>query len=156
MNEKEEKFLAIIRQNQGIIRKITSVYASNDHYDDLFQEILLNLWRSYDQFEGRSKISTWMYKVALYTGINFRNYEARRSFYTLEENTRVIEGNVDRRDALSEAMKYLKSEEKALLVLYLEEKSYEEMAEIMGITLSNVGVRLTRIRKKLKKILDRI
>lgn len=135
----------------------------NDHTDseDLFQEILLQLWKSYPSFKGDSKVSTWIYRVALNTAIT-RLQKRKRQVdnwpLSFKENNIPVSGN-DRIDLefseeLQKAIDSLNKFEKALMMLYLDEKSYSEIAEIMGLTESNVGVKINRIKNKLKTILN--
>ena len=129
--------------------------------EDLFQEIVLQLWKSYSGFKGESKVSTWMYRVALNTAIT-RLRKARRR----PDNQRIIHDNVnvadrgsDRLDLqydveLQSAINTLNKFDRALMMLYLDEKSYSEISEIMSLTESNVGVKINRIKNKLKSILN--
>ena len=127
---------------------------------DLFQEILLQLWRAYDSFRGQSKITTWMYRVALNTAISGYRKQKRRpqqNSLTVEELQIAVEEYdqewEEKRKFLYKAINQLSEVEKAIVMLYLEGQSYDEIAEIIGITRTHVGVKLNRIKTKLKKIL---
>lgn len=129
--------------------------------EDLFQEIVLQLWKSYSGFKGESKVSTWMYRVALNTAITRLRKAKRRPDYLriIHDNVNVADGGSDRLDLqydveLQLAINTLNKFDRALMMLYLDEKSYSEISEIMGITESNVGVKINRIKNKLKSILN--
>jgi RNA polymerase sigma-70 factor (ECF subfamily) len=159
--QKEAEFLDLVRQHEPILHKICFVYTSNRaEKEDLMQEIILQLWKSFPRFSGKSTFSTWMYRVALNTSIT--QLKKRRPGIDI---TAVDEPRVDPETSmdLSEdfrmlhlAISRLKKTEKALILLWLEEKSYEEIAETTGITVKNVSVQLVRIRKKLSGIIENL
>jgi RNA polymerase sigma-70 factor (ECF subfamily) len=138
--------------NKGIIHKLSFMYSNNsEEYKDLKQEINYQLIKSYDNFKGNSKLSTWVYKVAMYTALAFikRKPQVHQSLAEIAD----IAGSNDEYNEWNNVMvqiKTLPDIEKSLIFLYLEDKPYKEIAEIMGITESNVGVRLNRIKTKLK------
>jgi len=155
---KKEAFVGLIKENEGVIFKITSVY-SNDKEDqkDLYQEIIYQLWKSFDSFKGNSKISTWMYRVALNTSIAHLNRGKKRikqaniDFELLNisyEHDTLIE---ERMSILYNHIKSLNTVEKGIILLFLEGKPYDEIAVITGFTKTNIGTRLNRIKEKLKK-----
>jgi len=156
MHRKKE-FIQIIKQNEGIIYKISKVYADDiEDQKDLYQEIVFQLWKSFDSFKGKSKFSTWMYRIALNTSITYLNSQKRNSKQVsidfelpnrVEENDGLMQ---DRIDILYAHIKELSIIEKGLILLFLEGKSYDEIANITGFTNTNVGTRLTRIKQKLK------
>ena len=157
----ETEFEKLIYDNQGLIIKVCNIYGNNRHdKDDLFQDITINLWKGLDSFKGDSKLSTWIYKVSLNTAISrFR----RKKFNTVDID-QIHDLKTDPPDheneqefqikALYKAISKLKPVEKAIILLYLEEKSYDEIAGIIGISTKNVSVKLVRIKKKLEKILS--
>lgn len=129
--------------------------------EDLFQEIVLQLWKSYSGFKGESKVSTWMYRVALNTAITRLRKAKRRpdNQRIIHDNANVADGATDRLDLqydaeLQLAINTLNKFDRALMMLYLDEKSYSEISEIMSITETNVGVKINRIKNKLKIILN--
>lgn len=154
-------FLELIHKHQSIIHKICFVYCRNRaDREDLQQEIILQLWKSYPSFLENAAFSTWMYRVALNTAINQTRrpgllldtssspdipYDPSDS-YQLSEEIRI----------LYRAISALRKVEKAIILLWLEEKSYEEIAETIGITVKNVSVRLVRIRAKLAEIISKL
>ncbi len=154
---KEEAFTQVIKEYEGIIFKITTIYSNTaDDQKDLYQEIVYQLWKSFDSFRNESKISTWMYRVALNTAItNLR--KQKRKVDSIPIDKAVLQ-HIDQQDIVMEervAMLYaqikkLDTIEKGIILLFLEGKSYDEIAGITGFTSSNIGTRLTRIRQKLK------
>jgi len=158
----EKSFLKDINEHQGIILKVCSMYCNDrDDSEDLFQEIVLQLWKSYSGFKGDAKISTWMYRVALNTAITGLRKTKRRPDNQRLDNDKlnIAEVTDNRMDIqfgaeLQQAINMLNRVDRALMMLYLDEKSYSEIAEIMGISESNVGVKINRIKNKLKSILN--
>ena len=158
----KEEFLILVNQNKGIIYRISRSYGeTEDDCEDLFQEILLNLWKGYSSFRNESKFSTWLYRIALNTCIT----AVRKRSRTLnvvsiqEKDTQVAEDpqSTDYNEAirlLYNAIGKLDKLEKAIIILYLEEKSYEEIGEIAGITANHAGVRINRIKAKLRQYLN--
>ena len=150
-------FVAIIKENEGILYKITRVYTdTTEDQKDLYQEIVYQLWKSFDSFKGNSKISTWMYRIALNTAIAHLNKSKKRvrqvrlDFELVNPIDEKDSTTEERLKILYEMIKQLNVIEKGLILLFLEGKSYEEIANITGFSTSNVGTRLSRIKKKLK------
>jgi len=160
-NKLEREFLNLIHEHQNIIHKICFVYCKRrSDMEDLYQEILLQLWRSYPSFGRKSAFSTWMYRVALNTAISMTK---KFWFFTGTENLPDISSENESLQDLSEEVKLLYKAisrlakvEKAIILLWLEEKSYEEIAETMGITIKNVSVKIVRIKTKLSEIIKDI
>lgn len=154
----ESEFIEFVDSNQGIIHKICKVYTNNpSDYEDLFQEIMLQLWVSIHSYKGEAKLTTWMYKVALFTALTRLKKEKKIQFVEEREAHHVVTEDdlqLDE-DELLRAIKQLKDADKALIFLYLEEKTYAEMAEIMGLTESNIGVRINRIKSRIKVIMEK-
>jgi RNA polymerase sigma factor (sigma-70 family) len=154
-------FEQLIVRHQHLIRKICSIYGKSEaDKADLFQEITIQLWKSFPAFEHRSKFSTWLYRVALNTAITQKRKEKRNpiSVSLTEKEMRIPEPkgtDTDEEDIikLRSAIRRLKKVERAIIFLYLEEKSYREIADIIGITPKNVGVKIVRIKAKLLTIL---
>lgn len=145
----------MVQQNEGVIYKIASFYASSEHpIGDLYQEIVLNLWKGYTSFRGESKFSTWIYRIALNTCVSF--YRRKKVKYDYVENLPEIREEVDHKnEQISELYKLidkLGNIEKALVLLYLEDKPYKEIAEITGISVTNVATRISRIKDKLRQM----
>ena len=155
--QKQQNFIKLIKENEGIIYKITLVYAFNEEdQKDLYQEIVYQLWKSFDSFRGGSKISTWMYRIALNTSITRLKKEKRKGervsldSYLLERIDQIDTLMEDRIILLYSHIKQLNTVEKGVVLLYLEGRNYDEIATITGFTPSNVGTRLNRIKQKLK------
>lgn len=154
----EQLFIEQITDAQGIIHKVCRMYCfDNEHRKDLFQEILIQLWKSYTSFRGDSKFSTWMYRVSLNVAIqDLRKVKKKQSLFTSSEIFRDIsEEKTDDPDdenlrLLYAAISHLNKIEKAIMMLHLENKSNEEIAAIIGITQNYVRVKMNRIKVKLK------
>jgi len=154
---KEEKFILLIKENEGIIYKITRIYTNNESdLKDLYQEVVYQLWKAYDGFRGESKISTWMYRIALNTAL-FHTKQAKKNGHRVELEKIVLQQeNYDpvleeRLAIMYQHIKALNDIEKGIILLFLEGKKHEEIAEITGITATNVGTRIGRIKQKLKE-----
>ena len=161
VNRKEQAFIQLISAHQGLIHKVCNMYCDleEDRYD-LFQEIVLQLWRAYGSFRGDAKISTWMYRISLNTAISgFRKQKRRpKTEESLLQATEIPASMPDpdwdeKRRFLYKAIGQLSEVEKAIVMLHLEDHSYDEIAEIVGITRNYVGVKLNRIKDKLRKIM---
>ncbi len=158
----ERDFLQLIKDNQGIIHKVCNIYCDDqEDRNDLFQEIVAQLWKSFPSFRQESKVTTWMYRVALNTAItSFKKQKRRPDQNRLTyENFQIKDENYDHETEeniklLHRAVAQLTGVEKSIVILYLEEKKYEEIAEITGITQNYVRVKMNRIKKKLKKIME--
>jgi RNA polymerase sigma-70 factor (ECF subfamily) len=161
----EQKFLELVNENRNRILKVCRVYAWNPaDQDDLYQEILFQIWRGLPALKEKQFANTWLYRVAINTAISFVRKRASRSdrivHFEYSELTRAIESqqateeNSDERLAnLYIAIFKLDPLEKALVTLFLEDLSYEQMAEVTGISASNVGVILHRAKKKLSRLM---
>jgi RNA polymerase sigma-70 factor (ECF subfamily) len=154
---KEAVFTDLIREHQSLLYKVTSIYADNkEDQEDLFQEIVYQLWKYFDSFRNDSKITTWMYRVAMNTSITFIKKKNRRpdSVPIADVFVKQSDSNDDtyeeRLRLLYQHLKYLNTLEKGLIFLLLEGKSYKEIAQITGLNDSNVGTKISRIKKKLK------
>ena len=160
--ELENKFAGELEKNQGIIHKVCRTYTNNDAaHKDLFQEITIQLWKAYPKFRGDSKFSTWMYRVAFNTAISLyrkskRNIETTQIYDNLKELE--YQDYDDSKDnqlkLLYKAIHSLNDIEKALALLYLEDKSYKEISITLGISEVNARVKMNRTKTKLKNILN--
>lgn len=152
----ENRFLELINQHQVIIHKICRLYRDlKEDREDLFQEIVFQLWKSVSTFNSRSQFSTWMYRVALSTAIAvYRKKKPGIQYHPeLPDRAEEQEQENEQHELLLQAIKKLNDGDKALILLYLEDLSYREIAEITGITENNVGVRLKRIRDKIQQLI---
>ena len=154
---KEEKFVELIQNNQGLIFKITTVYTTNKtDQQDLYQDIVYQLWKSFGGFKNQSKISTWMYRVALNTALTRLKKKIKAPKSIAIEKV-VLQQTENYNPVFEEQLKMVYAQiqqlnvlEKALMLLLLEGKQYDEIAEIVGITASNVGTKISRIKQKMK------
>lgn len=157
----EKEFIELINKHKGILLKICNIYFyRNPFKEDYYQEILIRLWKSYPSFKNQSSFSTWLYRVAINTSIDIirkqnlqpNHSELSKIEYNIPDHEHNIES--DRRDKLYLAINHLSDVEKAIIILYLDDYSYKEIAEIIGISESNTGVKINRIKNQLIKILD--
>jgi RNA polymerase sigma-70 factor (ECF subfamily) len=156
----EKEFIELINAHQGLIHKVCIMYENDsDVRNDLFQEIVFQLWKSYKTFRGEAKITTWMYRIALNTAIsgfrkqsrNVQTEDLKELHYNISDNW--IDEREEELQRLQAAIRQLSEIERAMIMMAMEEVSYEEIAETIGITQNNVRVRMNRIREKLKKIM---
>ena len=159
----EERFLTLVRDNEARLRRICRVYAQDEHArEDLHQEILFQLWRALPTFAGASSPHTWLYRVALNTALADSRRRWTRHETTLDDQSlgampddaldvelADVLDDAERRDRLHAGIDTLGDVDKMLVTMYLDERSYQEMADVLGISESNVGVKLHRIRKTL-------
>jgi RNA polymerase sigma-70 factor (ECF subfamily) len=154
----EKPFIDLINNNQGLIHKVCMLYENDrEARNDLFQEIVLQLWRSFPTFRGEAKITTWMYRIALNTAISGlrRRGRAIKTEDITERHFNFSDVSDDHQEEnfqkLQWAIKQLTEIERAMIMMALDEIPYEEIAETIGITQNNVRVRMNRIREKLRK-----
>ena len=155
---KTENFLAAINEHKGLIFKIASVYTNTvDDRNDLSQEIIYQFWKSFDSFDQKSSLTTWFYRVAMNVAIYHLN-KGKRKIQAVALDDQIINFHEVDNSETEEKWRMLKKEidnlnllEKGIVILYLENKSYEEIGQIIGISTSNVGTKLSRIKEKLKK-----
>lgn len=157
--EPETSFVANLNQNIRIVHQVCHTYFPRDRLEreDVFQDIMYQLWKSYPQFKWESKFSTWMYKVALNTAItsirrstrNPRNEELTESVARAPDLNEHM-NREEEIDLLHEAIAALTDIDKAIILLHLEDHNYDEIASITGLTRTNVSVRLVRIKRALK------
>jgi len=156
--DKNDAFLAAISENHNLIFKVASIYGNSiEDRNDLKQEIIYQLWKSYETFNQKSSLSTWIYRVALNVAI-YHLKMVKRKILTLpldeqflnfhEVDNREIE---ERWEIFKQHIDNLSLLDKGIIILYLENKSHEEIAQIIGISISNVGAKLSRIKEKLRK-----
>lgn len=155
-----DAFLAVVQANKGIIYKVAQSYCRQpEDKQDLVQEIILQLWRSFQRYSDQYKYSTWTYRIALNTAISFYRKQNRKIKIVNDLSDNIsdfistgshIEPD-ENLQLLQQFIAELKELDKALMLLYLEEKSQKEIAEIMGLTPSNVSTRINRIKKILQQ-----
>ncbi len=158
----EQSFINLIKDHQGLIHKVCILYETDrEARSDLFQEIVLQLWKSFHTFRGDSKITTWMYRIALNTAISGLRKQKRglnteeledRHFNISDTGADELEENIQK---LHRCIRQLPEIERGMIMMALDEVPYEEIAETIGITQNNVRVRMNRIREKLRKMMNR-
>ena len=156
MKPYKKEFLELLSSYQGIIHKVNLVYFSvAEDRKDNFQEVILQMWRAYPQLKNKEKIGSWIYAIAINTSISKIRKDSR---YILSNDfelndflttANTIETGIDFQRLLS-AIRRLKEVDRSIMLLYIEDYSYNEIAEIIGISSSNVGARITRAKKQLK------
>jgi len=158
-SERQEVFIKLLNEHSALLHKVCNVYCEQlIDRQDLFQEIVVQLWKSYPNFRGDSKFSTWLYRIALNTAISgFRKHRIPVISFdpgTFHEPVS-MESDADREEQVQKmysAIKRLSDVEKGIIMMYLEEKSYEEMEEVFGISQNTLRVKINRIKEKLRKI----
>ncbi len=155
----KEEFVRLVTASQGIIHKVCRMYCDDEeHRKDLFQEILIQLWRSFPSFRGDAQFSSWMYRVALNVAIQDFRKEKKRKGLFFQTNQFKEKANTDYSDIEDEQLRkmyaaivHLNKVEKAIVMLFLEGKNNEEIADIVGITQNYVRVKMNRIKNKISK-----
>lgn len=153
------EFQELLNNNHRIISKICRAYTDNpEDFNDYQQECIVQLWQSFDSFRGASRVSTWVYRVCLNVCLSQLRLKKRR-IPTAHDFPMDIKDTRDTSDEenleiLYKAIRLLKEGDRAIVLLYLEEKSYKEMAEILGITVTNVGAKVNRAKNQLKSIIN--
>jgi RNA polymerase sigma factor (sigma-70 family) len=158
--ELEHQFEKQMKEHELLIRKVCRIYAfSEADRQDLFQDIIIQLWQAYPRFKGDAKFSTWLYRVAINTAIT--GLRRKKNFITSYEPsdlpTYISDDNSshaeeERLKRLQKAIELLNEVEKAIIMLYMEERSYEEMEEILGINQGTLRVKMNRIKEKLRHL----
>jgi RNA polymerase sigma factor (sigma-70 family) len=157
--KKAERFQKIIRENKGILYKVINIYCK-DYEDkkDLEQEILIQLWKSLEKYNENYKISTWIYKIAMNVSISFYRKNKNSlthlpidSIFIEKEYEEHNDETKDKKRILNIFIDQLNEFDKAIILLYLEDYNYKEISNIIGITETNVGSKINRIKNKLKK-----
>ena len=156
--EKEQQFMELLRDYKDVVAKVCYLYKSEQSpFEDLYQEVLANLWEGISSFRGDAKMSTWVYRTALNTCITWYRRNKKHSAdikldNMVSEPVSEDSGKMESYNTLYSLISHLEPYEKALISLWLEEKSYDEIAAITGITKNNVAVRLHRIKEKLSRL----
>jgi len=151
----------LLEKYQGILHKVCYLYCnSEEDKRDTFQEIVFQMWKSFYTLKDKTKFSSWIYRIAINTAISRLRKEKRQPYKEnisdlgLQIQEQETSENIrERVDYLHKAIEKLSEIEKAIIMLHLDEKSYDEISEIIGISKSNVGVKLHRIKAQLKKLL---
>lgn len=156
----KDQFISVIKENQNLIFKICHSYCTNpESRKDLQQEILIQLWKSFSKFDGRVKISTWIYRVALNTAIFFYRKDIKQKGRSVPIEASILslsdvspDGELDEKiTMLYRFIEGLHNLDKALILLYLDDNKYKDIAEILGLSETNVATKISRIKKTLRE-----
>lgn len=159
----KSKFESLLRDNYSFITKVCAGFSDSDQeLKDLVQEVCYQVWKTFSSFRGEAKISTWIYRitinVCLYQqGLKEKektDYLDQESLERLFETTQELQSEDYQKNVLYVAIRKLKPEDRALIMLYLDCKTHEQIGEILGITSVNAGVRINRLKKKLKQLIE--
>lgn len=153
--EKESRFMTIVTDNRQLLYKVCYMYATdNSHFQDLYQEVLANIWEGIESFRGDSALSTWLYRTALNTCVTYYRRHNRHSseMIPLDFAESLTADDGVRNEQLREMYRLisrLPKIDRAIILMWLDERSYEEIAEVIGFTRNNVATRLRRIKQRL-------
>jgi RNA polymerase sigma-70 factor (ECF subfamily) len=163
MHDREQAFLELVRDNEVRLWRVCRVYEDDtESRRDLYQDILVQLWRAMPSFARRAQAGTWLYRVALNTALSHRRRQAGRHETRLADRADPVSGTpsaieqletAQRLERLHRAIHHLGEVDRMLVTMYLDDRSYREMADVVGISESNVGVKLHRIKRKLAALL---
>jgi RNA polymerase sigma factor (sigma-70 family) len=160
----QDRFLSLLEEHKKILYKVAGAYCRNPaDRQDLVQEIAVQLWRSFDRYDESYRFSTWMYRIALNVAISFSRSEARRARKTVPAEVSLLEIADERESAapdenlqlLQQLLAQLGELDRALMILYLDGNRYDAIAEVLGISETNVGTKIGRIKQKLRRDLAR-
>lgn len=156
MDSQETKFAQLVEEQKSTIYTVCYMFSKDqDEVSDLFQEVLVNLWKSFPTFEGRSDIRTWVYRVAMNVCVSLDRKKKRRDTVPLTMDINPYEDenpNSKQMEMLRKRISLLGPFDRAIIMLWLENMSYDEIAAVVGISVKNVSVRLYRIKEELKKM----
>jgi len=159
-SRQKDQFLYILEKNIGIIIKIARAYSKTLHdKEDLINDITLELWKSFGRFKGNSKISTWIYRIALNTSMNYKRKREKDRLYFLDDLKQIENQSwlIEQPDSSHSEILYqcideLNQLNKAIILLYLDGNSHDEISDIIGISKTNVGTRISRIKEQIKDL----
>ena len=156
MNSQEQAFARLVKEQKNTIYTVCYMFSKDqDEVNDLFQEILVNLWKGFEGFEGRSNIRTWVYRVSLNTCISQDRKKKKNKSVPLSMDIDLFNDSDDdtrQVEMLRSRINKLGPFDRAIILLWLENMSYEEIGQVVGISTKNVSVRLFRIKEQLKKM----
>lgn len=156
MEPKEQEFTSIVKEHKSTIYTVCYMFSKDaDEVNDLFQDILLNMWKGFDGFQGRSNIKTWIYKVALNTCITIDRKKKKRNTVELSLDINLYEDNdsdTKQIKLLYDRINKLGPFDRAIILLWLDNMPYDEIGAVVGISPKNVSVRLVRIKEQLKNL----
>ena len=152
------EFVKMVSSHSSLIYKVCNAYATGSYeMNDLYQDILLNLWRSYPSFRGESKLSTWIYQVSLHTAVSSLRKETKHhsNIQLTSELENILtneDGKTGQIKEMYDMIKKLNKYDRALILLWLDDLNYQEIADILGLTRSNVATKINRVKNKLKEM----
>lgn len=158
--QQADRFLTVITEHKGLIYKVAHLYCYHDEdRKDLIQEIIFQLWRSFGSYNEQYKLSTWLYKISLNVAISYYRKDKSRGPAALPLTDDIInllpgaeqDGTEQNIRLLQRFVNELPPLDRALMILYLEEKTHREMAEILGLTTTNIATKISRVKEKLKQ-----
>ena len=156
LNKPDEQFAQMVREHKATIYTVCYMFSRDaDEVADLFQEVLINLWKGFDGFQGRSDIKSWIYRVALNTCITIDRKKKRKNKAELSMDINLFsdsDNDTKQVEMLRQRINRLKPFDRAIVLLWLENMSYDEIGAVVGITAKNVSVRLFRIKEELKRM----
>ena len=156
LNKPDEQFAQMVREQKATIYTVCYMFSKDaDEVADLFQEVLINLWKGFDGFQGRSDIKSWIYRVALNTCITIDRKKKRKNKAELSMDINLFsdsDNDTKQVEMLRQRINRLKPFDRAIVLLWLENMSYDEIGAVVGITAKNVSVRLFRIKEELKRM----
>ncbi len=156
----QKEYELLIKNHIGMIRKISRSYSNNQFdYEDNVQEVCLQIWRSFGKFRGEAKQNTWLYRIAINTCINQLKKRSNQKINEAEEqfiaeSQDLLDPKNEQLKQIYDAIKELNPTDRAIILLYLDKNSLQEISDVMGISTTNVGVKIGRIKNKLKKLID--
>ncbi len=160
--DKRSRFTELIKEHEQLIFKVATLYTnSREDMEDLYQEIIFQLWKSFNTFRDESKLSTWMYRVAMNTAIyTLKNSKRQVTTTPINVSTESVMDSAnrsaeDKLKLLHQSLQVLNLLEKGIILLYMEGKSYYEIGKLLGLTTSNVGTKISRIKEKLKSQINK-
>jgi RNA polymerase sigma-70 factor (ECF subfamily) len=159
-NRQKDQFLDIFEKNIGIVIKIARAYSKTLHdKEDLINDITLELWKSFGRFKGDSKISTWIYRIALNTSMNYKRKREKDRLFFLDDLKQIenLSWLIEQPDSSHSEILYQCIDEldklnKAIILLYLDGNSHDEISDVTGISKTNVGTRISRIKEQIKSL----
>jgi RNA polymerase sigma-70 factor (ECF subfamily) len=154
----QETFEDLVEQHKKILYKVSNAYCRDrDSREDLAQEIMVQLWRSFRKFDGRCRFSTWMYRIALNVAISFYRSESARTRHVFSDEERLLQAAAEPERQTEEVrvlygfIAELDPLNRALILLYLDGNNYQEIAEVLGISETNVATKISRLKSKMKQ-----
>lgn len=152
----KDEFVELVTRYKDVIFKVCYIYAEKDDIEDYYQEVLIQIWRSLPKFRGESKVTTWIYRISLNTCISHVRKNTKGNINKVPLiDVNLWENDIEKKQQVDEMyslINKLNKLEKAVILLWLEDRDYEEIASIVGITKANVAVKINRIKEKLRKL----